>query len=107
MEAVASLPCRTFWSSDVASDWIRAVSTRHRKLSQAEIRSAFSSESGRPVPPILSLSLVSQLTGVTCKTLYQWIAQGRLDGSFRKRGKRHLFWRDRLVEILFNGSEWQ
>jgi len=78
-----------------------------KQLTQDEIQRAFERKTGDQCSPILSLAQVSDLTGVAQKTLYLWIAQGRLDGTFRKRGKRHLFWRDRLIEILFNGPEWQ
>lgn len=83
------------------------MSTRQRRLSKSEIRAAFATDSPTPVPPILSVAELSTLTGVARKTLYEWIGRGRLDGAFRKRGKHHLIWRDRAIEILFNDSEWK
>ena len=41
------------------------------------------------------------------KTVYEWIAKGRLDGAFRKRGKHILIWRDRALDLLFNGPDWK
>ena len=40
------------------------------------------------------------------KTIYTWIADGRLERAVRKRGKHNLILRDRAVEILFNGGVW-
>jgi len=34
------------------------------------------------------------------------MAKGRLDGTYRKRGKHALFWRDRALNVIFNGKEW-
>ena len=84
-----------------------AMSTNDRKLTKSEIQLAFSDSQGSSFPAILSLVQVSQLTGTSRKTLYEWIARGRLDGSFRKRGKHFLFWRDRVIDIIFNGPNWK
>lgn len=43
---------------------------------------------------------------MSVKTLYQWIEQGRLDGSFRKRGKKIFILRKEALNILFNGPDW-
>ena len=59
-------------------------------------------------PPILSPAQLADLLGgkKTVKPVYQWIAAGRLDGCFRKRGKHVLIWRDRAIDMLFNGNSW-
>ena len=44
---------------------------------------------------------------ISLSTLYEWCSRGRLDGTFRKRGKRLLFHRERLVEEIFNGEPWE
>ena len=82
------------------------VSTRTRKLSKAEIQQAFAEGTGAQFPPILSVAQLAALLQLSVKTVYEWIAKGRLDGAFRKRGKHHLIWRDRAIEILFNEREW-
>lgn len=46
------------------------------------------------------------LLGLSVKTIYEWIAKGRLEGACRKRGKHNLIWRDRAIAIIFNGPEW-
>lgn len=82
------------------------MSTRVRKLSTAEIQQAFADGSSVPFPPILSVDQLAELLQISTKTVYEWIAKGRLDGAFRKRGKHLLIWRDRAIDILFNGTEW-
>jgi excisionase family DNA binding protein len=83
------------------------VSTRQRQLSKEEIARAFSTAASEPCPAILSPRELAALVGISVKTVYEWIAQGRLDGAFRKRGKHILLWRDRAVDILFNGKDWK
>ena len=86
--------------------WILAVSTRQRKLSTTEIAKAFGDGGGASFPPILTAEQLAGLLQISPKTLYEWIAKGRLDGAFRKRGKHILVWRDRAIDLLFNGPEW-
>ncbi len=83
------------------------MSTRFRHLSQEDINRAFSGAAGDAVPIILSPAQLANLLSLSCKTIYEWIARGHLDGAFRKRGKHILLWRNRVIEILFNGKEWQ
>jgi excisionase family DNA binding protein len=82
------------------------VSTRARKLSTPEVQRAFAPEAGTPAPVILSPAQLAQILGLSAKTVYEWIAKGRLDGAFRKRGKHNLIWRDRALDVIFNGPEW-
>ena len=82
------------------------MSTQRRKLSPGEIQRAFTPEAGTPAPAILSPSQLALILGLSAKTVYEWIAKGRLDGAFRKRGKHNLIWRDRALDIIFNGPEW-
>lgn len=82
------------------------VSKPAPKLSKAEIQQAFAEGSGVPVPPILNVEQTASILQISPKTLYAWIAEGRLDGAFRKRGKHILLWRDRVIDIVFNGPEW-
>lgn len=82
------------------------MSTRKRRLSKPEIKRAFAEGPAAQFPPILNVSQFAELLQISKKTVYEWIAKGRLDGGFRKRGKHHLIWRDRAIEILFNGNDW-
>jgi excisionase family DNA binding protein len=82
------------------------MSTRNRNLSKTEIDQAFAEGTGTQLPPILTVQQLAVLLQVSPKTVYEWIAKGRLDGAFRKRGKHHLIWRDRALDLLFNGAEW-
>ncbi|MFH1268864.1 MAG: helix-turn-helix domain-containing protein [Planctomycetota bacterium] len=83
------------------------MTTRRRKLSNDEIRGGFAGPHGDMVSPILSPRQLADLLNLGVKTIYQWLKNGRLDGAFRKRGKHVLIWRDRAVEILFNGPDWK
>ena len=82
------------------------MSTTKRKLSKDEIQQAFADGLGAQFPPILKVEQLAALLQISAKTVYEWITKGRLDGAFRKRGKHHLIWRDRAIDILFNGKEW-
>ena len=82
------------------------MSTYKRKLSKPEIQQAFADGTGTDFPPILKVTQLADLVHVSPKTVYEWVAKGRLDGAFRKRGKHLLIWRDRAIDILFNGKEW-
>jgi excisionase family DNA binding protein len=82
------------------------VSSRKRPLSTEEIHQAFVGPAGETVPPILSPGQLADLLHLSRKTVYQWLSEGRLDGAFRRRGKHVLLWRDRAIDILFNGPEW-
>lgn len=76
-------------------------------LRAAEIAAAFDTEDlRRRFPPIITLQQLAELLQRSRKTIYLWIDKGRLDGTFRKRGKGHLFWRDRVLDRIFNGPEW-
>lgn len=82
------------------------MSTRKKNLSKEEIAAAFGGPNGDPAPPILTPNELAKLLGQSVKTIYYWIAEGRLHGAFRKRGKHVLIWRDRALEIIFNEKDW-
>ena len=66
------------------------MSIRKRPISKEEIRQAFVGPTADAAPPILSPAQLAELLGLSVKTVYEWIATGRLDGAFRKRGKHIL-----------------
>ena len=82
------------------------MSTWNRKLKPAVISQAFTGAPGETFPVILSPTKLATLLGLSPKTIYQWIAQGRLDGAFRKRVKHVLIWRDRALDLIFNDVSW-
>lgn len=83
------------------------MSTKWRPILRDDIRRAYDGDAGSPCPPIVTPAQLAAALGLSVKTVYLWIQQGRLDGAFRKRDKHVLFWRDRVLDILFNGSEWK
>lgn len=78
----------------------------HPKLTLEEISRAVSTSQGPVLPPVISPRQLAKFLGLSPKTIYEWIAKGRLDGSFRKRGKHILIWRDRAIALVFNGKGW-
>lgn len=83
------------------------VSSRNRPISKEEIHQAFAGATGETVPAILSPAQLADLLNLSVKTIYEWVAKGRLDGAFRKRGKHVRIWRDRVLDLFFNGPEWK
>ena len=81
---------------------------RQRKpnISTEELQAPFTGALAEQFPPILTPVLLAALLHLSPKTMYEWIAKGRLDGAFRKRGKHVLIWRDCALEHIFNGREW-
>jgi excisionase family DNA binding protein len=82
------------------------VSSRKRPISKEEIRQAFAGPGADVTPPILSPTGLAALLNLSRKTIDDWLSKGRLDGAFRRRGKHVLIWRDRALDILFNGPDW-
>ena len=82
------------------------VTVRKLPLNRDEIAAPFQGSMTERFPVILSPAQLADLFGLSRKTIYEWIAHGRLDGAFRKRGKHVLFWRDRAIDIIFNDKEW-
>jgi excisionase family DNA binding protein len=83
------------------------MSTFEKKLTHAEIQRALTREGEVAIPPIISPAQLAALLGLSVKTIYEWIARGRLDGCYRKRGKHALIWRDRVFDLIFNGPKWK
>ena len=84
------------------------MGSKNINLKQAEIAAALGTEyMRRRFPPILTVPQLAELLQRSPKTIYCWIERGRPDGAFRKRGKGHLLWRDRALDRVFNGPEWE
>ena len=82
------------------------TTTRKHPLTKEEIERAFAGAIDAPPGPILTPQQLAELLNLSVKTIYEWIARGRLDGAFRKRGKHNLIWRDRALKLIFNGPDW-
>jgi excisionase family DNA binding protein len=83
------------------------MARRPPPFTEAELAQAFAGPTGDRFGPILSPAQLAELTGMSVKTIYEWLSRGRLDGAFRRRGKHVLLWRDRAIEILFQGKDWK
>jgi hypothetical protein len=75
-------------------------------ISPAELQAPFNGEHADGCPLIVSPARLGSLLGLKVKTIYTWIEAGRLDGCFRKRGKHILLWRDKALDRIFNGPNW-
>ena len=73
------------------------------KLSEQEIKSAFAEGPwAEQFPPVLTIEQASALLQVPKSTMYDWRSRGLLDQCSRRVGKRVLFVRDRLLQLIFN-----
>ncbi|MCA9092666.1 MAG: hypothetical protein KDA68_04215 [Planctomycetaceae bacterium] len=83
--------------------------SRHRTcspISREDIQAAFTGEDGKRFPPILNVQQLSELTSIPRSTIYEWHSRGLWGSAARTRGKRLLFWRDRAIDVIFNGPDW-
>lgn len=61
-------------------------------------------EIGAEYGEVIRASDLARILGqASRKTLDKWIAEGRLDGCFRRRGKQNLIVRKLALERIFNG----
>ncbi len=72
------------------------------KLTPREIAAAFDDSSGTPMPAVLTLDEAAALLRIPKGTLYDWSSRGLLAGCGRKVGKHLRFFRDRLLQRIFN-----
>jgi len=71
-------------------------------LTSEEISQSLQGDWASRFPPILSKKQVAELFQVSIKTIDDWMAKGRLDGTYTRPGKRCHFWRDRVIRKYFN-----
>ncbi len=62
---------------------------------------------GEGLPSVISPQMLADLFGLSVKTIYDWVSQGRLDNCSRKRGKHWLINRDCAVEEIMSGKDWK
>jgi excisionase family DNA binding protein len=72
------------------------------KLTAREIAAACDTNAGPAIPVILTVEEVASLLRVPDKTIYDWSSRGLLKGCCRKVGKHLRFFRDRLLQKVFN-----
>ncbi len=89
-----------------SSELVMTARKRKPTLSKDELQRPFVDSAGHDHLPIMTPAQLAAVCGVSVKTIYHWIARGHLDGAFRKRGKHVLIWRDRALDTIFNGPDW-
>ncbi|NQV23177.1 MAG: helix-turn-helix domain-containing protein [Rhodopirellula sp.] len=73
------------------------------KLSEHEIKSAFTAGPwAEQFPPVLTIDQAAELLQIPKSTLYDWRSRGLLNSCSRRAGKRVRFFRDRLIQQIFN-----
>lgn len=72
------------------------------RLTPREIAAAFETNAGPTVPVILTVEEAAALLRVPIATIYDWNSRGLLKGCCRKVGKHVRFFRDRLLQKVFN-----
>jgi len=73
------------------------------RLTAAEVASLFSStELARRYPPIMNVQQAAELLQVPVNTIYDWSSRGLLKGCARRMGKHLRFFRQRLIQQMFN-----
>ena len=82
------------------------MASRKLNLTTDEIARPFAGAAAGQFPAILSPEQLAELLGLSVKTIYEWMSKGRLDGTYHKRGKHALFWRDKVLDLILNGKEW-
>jgi hypothetical protein len=64
-------------------------------------------EIGSEFGDVISVGELATILGLKSpKTIYVWLAKHRLDGCFRRRGKRILIVRQLVLKQIFNGPTW-
>lgn len=72
-------------------------------LTAAEVASPFlDPELARRYPPIMTAQQAAELLQVPLSTIYDWSSRGLLKGCMRKMGKGLRFFRQRLIQKMFN-----
>ena len=79
-----------------------ATNDENLKLTPREIATAFDTNAGPAVPVVLTVEEAAALLRVPEGTVYDWSSRGLLKGCGRRVGKHLRFFRDRLLQKVFN-----
>lgn len=58
------------------------------------------------LPPVVTVAQLAEALGRAESTIHHWRCQGRLEGTYRKRGGRLHFLRTKVLQHIFNEPEW-
>lgn len=79
------------------------MSNNGLNLSDKEISASFVDQNwAEKFPPILDVDQAAELVRVPKATIYSWSSRGLLKGCGRKVGKHLRFYRNRLIQRIFN-----
>jgi excisionase family DNA binding protein len=79
-----------------------ATNDENLRLSAREIAAACDTNAGPAIPVVLTVDEAAALLRVSKETIYDWSSRGLLKGCCRKVGKHLRFFRDRLLQKVFN-----
>ena len=79
---------------------------RDERVSRNELRRPFADELGERFGPFLTPQQLADLLCISRSTIYFWLEQGWFKGAARKRGKHVRIFRDKALDIFFNGPDW-
>jgi excisionase family DNA binding protein len=79
-----------------------ATNDENLKLTAREIAAAFDTNAGPAIPVVLTVEEAAALLHVPKETIYDWNSRKLLKGCCRKVGKHLRFFRDRLIQKVFN-----
>jgi excisionase family DNA binding protein len=79
-----------------------ATNKEDLKLTAREIATACDTNAGSAIPVVLTVDEAAALLRVSKETIYDWSSRGLLKGCCRKVGKHLRFFRDRLLQKVFN-----
>jgi excisionase family DNA binding protein len=73
------------------------------KLTARDVANAFADPTwGARFPPVLTVDQTAELLQIPKQTVYDWHSRGLLKGCCRRVGKHLRFFRDRLLNRIFN-----
>lgn len=73
------------------------------KLTARDVANAFADPTwSTRFPPVLTVDQAAGLLQIPKQTVYDWHSRGLLKGCCRRVGKHLRFFRDRLLNLIFN-----
>lgn len=72
-------------------------------ISSSELTTSFAAAPwAERFPPVLTIAQTCELLQVPKRTLFRWLAEGKLGGASARIGKHRRFLRDHLIQSFFD-----